>query len=311
MSDPTAVTGGAGNGGPSSAVTAAGRRMGRLRHGRLTLVPAFLWWAIFLVTPIALILVSSFFRRGPFGGVVYELTLDNYVRAIDPLFLGVLWYSVRVAFITTAICLLIGYPAAYFIATRSSARLRNALLVLVVLPLLTNFLIRTYAWIVLLNREGVINKAIQGLGIADAPVSLLYNDFAVIMGLTYGYLPLMILPLYAAIERLSPDVREAAEDLGARPLRILRTVTIPLILPGIVAGCVFVFVPSLGNFPVPQLLGGGKRIMIGNVVNQQFLEARDWPFGSTLALMLMAILMILLVVQSRALRRSREIGLDA
>ena len=311
MSDPTTVTGGAEGGGPLPATPVARRGTGRLRNGRLTLVPAFLWWAVFLVTPIALVLVSSFFRRGPFGGVVYEFTLDNYVRAINPLFLGVLWYSVRVALITTVICLLIGYPAAYFIATRSSARLRNALLVLVVLPFLTNFLIRTYAWIVLLNREGVVNKALQGLGIVDAPIPLLYNDFAVIMGLTYGYLPLMILPLYAAIERLSPAVREAAEDLGARPLRILRTVTIPLILPGIVAGCVFVFVPSLGNFPVPQLLGGGKRIMIGNVVNQQFLEARDWPFGSTLALMLMAILMVLLVVQSRALRRSREIGLDA
>ena len=285
--------------------------MARWRSGKLTIVPAFAWWGIFLVTPIALVLVSSFFRRGPFGGVVYEFTLDNYVRAIDPLYLGVLWYSVQIAFIATLICLLAGVPAAYFIATRPSARLRNALLVLVVLPFLTNFLIRTYAWIVLLNREGVLNQTLKGIGLINEPLPLLYNDFAVVMGLVYGYLPLMILPLYAALERLHPEVREAAQDLGARPLRILRTVTIPLVLPGIVAGCVFVFVPSLGNFPVPQLLGGGRRIMVGNLVNQQFLEARDWPFGSTLALGLMFILMLLLVVQSRALRRSREIGLDA
>ncbi len=281
------------------------------RDGKLTLVPAFAWWALLLVTPIALVLVSSFFRRGPFGGVVYEFTLDNYVRALDPLYVGVLWYSVQIASITTAICLLIGFPAAYFIATRASPRLRTVLLVLVVLPLLTNFLIRTYAWIVLLNREGVVNQTLQAVGLTDAPLTLLYNDFAVVMGLVYGYLPLMILPLYAALERIKPDVREAALDLGARPLRILRTVTIPLVMPGIVAGCVFVFVPSLGNFPVPQLLGGGRRIMVGNLVNQQFLEARDWPFGSTLALMLIFVLMILLVVQSLFLRREREIRLDA
>jgi spermidine/putrescine transport system permease protein len=277
----------------------------------VTLGPTFVWWAAFLVTPLALILVSSFFRRGTFGGVVYEFTIDNYLRAIDPLYVRVLWYSVRMALLTTAICLVAGYPAAWFIATRSSARLRNALLVLVILPFWTNFLIRTYSWIVLLNREGVINRTLQATGLVDAPIRLLYNDFAVVLGLVYGYLPLMILPLYAALERLNPEVHEAASDLGSRPFRVLRTVTLPLIVPGIVAGCVFVFVPSLGNFPVPQLLGGGRRVMIGNLINQQFLEARDWPFGSTLALMLMTILMVLLVVQARVLRRGREIGLDA
>ncbi len=280
------------------------------RDGRLTLAPAFLWWGVFLAAPLALILANSFFRRGSFGGVVYEPTLDNYGRALDPLFLGVLGYSIQMALITTVICFLVGYPAAWFIATRPSARVRNALLLLVILPFWTNFLIRTYAWIVLLNREGVVNQTLQAVGLTDAPLPLLYNDFAVVMGLVYGYLPLMILPLYASLERLNPEIREAAEDLGARPLRILRTVTLPLILPGIVAGCVFVFVPTLGNFPVPQLLGGGRRIMIGNLINQQFLEARDWPFGATLALGLMVVLMALLVVQSRVLRRSREYALD-
>ncbi len=280
------------------------------RDGRLTLAPAFLWWGVFLAAPLALILANSFFRRGSFGGVVYEPTLDNYGRALDPLFLGVLGYSIQMALITTVICFLVGYPAAWFIATRPSARVRNALLLLVILPFWTNFLIRTYAWIVLLNREGVVNQTLQAVGLTDAPLPLLYNDFAVVMGLVYGYLPLMILPLYASLERLNPEIREAAEDLGARPLRILRTVTLPLILPGIVAGCVFVFVPTLGNFPVPQLLGGGRRIMIGNLINQQFLEARDWPFGATLALGLMVVLMALLIVQSRVLRRSREYALD-
>ncbi len=293
--------------GPSS----VGRRLGFLRHGRATLVPAFAWWAVFLVAPIGLILASAFLRRGQFGGITFELTLDNFTRALDPLFLGVLGYSIQMALITTVICLLIGIPAGYFIATRSSTRLKNALLVLVILPFLTNFLIRTYAWIVLLNREGIVNDALRAAGLIEKPLELLYNDFAIILGLTYGFLPLMILPVYAALERLKPDVREAAEDLGARPLRVLRTVTLPLIMPGIVAGCVFVFVPALGNFPVPQLLGGGLRIMMGNLINQQFLESRDWPFGSTLALLVMGILAIVLVVQSRALRRSREISIDA
>jgi spermidine/putrescine transport system permease protein len=283
----------------------------RLRQGRLTLAPALLWWGVFLAIPLALILANAFFRRGSFGGIVYQPTLDNFGRALDPLYLGVLGYSVQIAVITTVICFAIGLPVAYYIATRPTARVRNALLLLVILPFWTNFLIRTYAWIVLLNREGVVNQTLQGVGLIDGPLPLLYNDFAVVMGLVYGYLPLMILPLYASLERLNPQIREAAEDLGARPFRTWRTVILPLILPGIVAGCVFVFVPALGNFPVPQLLGGGRRIMIGNLVNQQFLEARDWPFGATLALGLMVVLTILLIVQSRILRRNRELALDA
>jgi spermidine/putrescine transport system permease protein len=279
-------------------------------RGRLTMAPALLWWVVFLIAPLALVLVSSFFKRGPFGGVVYEFTGSNYARAIDSLYLGVLWYSVRMALVATLLCLVIGYPTAWFIATRPTIRARNALLVLVILPFWTNFLIRTYSWIVLLNRGGVINRTLLAMGLVDSPLPLLYNDFAIVLGLVYGYLPLMILPLYASLERLNPEVLEAAEDLGSRPFRALRTVTLPLIVPGIVAGCVFVFVPSLGNFPVPQLLGGGRRIMIGNLINQQFLDARDWPFGSTLALLVMAILLVMLVVQSRVLRRSREIGID-
>ena len=309
MREPGSFVGGAEAGVAASAPPRIGG-LARSRYGRLTLAPAFAWWAFFLLAPIGLVLVSSFFRRGPFGGVVYELTGANYARAFDPLYLRVLWYSIRMALIATIICVLIGYPAASFIATRPSARARNALLVLVILPFWTNFLIRTYSWIVLLNREGVINRTLISMGVIDAPLDLLYNDLAIVLGLVYGYLPLMILPMYAALERLNPEVLEAAQDLGSRPFRALRTVTLPLVVPGIVAGCVFVFVPSLGNFPVPQLLGGGQRIMIGNLVNQQFLDARDWPFGSTLALMLMVVLLALLVVQSRVLRRSREIEID-
>ena len=304
--------------GPESPITPSGAaspapegRDRRLRLGALVLAPALIWWVLFLVLPIGLVLVTAFFKSGPYGAIIYEPTLRNLSRALDPLYAGVLWHSLWLALLATAICLVLGYPAAAFIASRPSARTRTLLLLLVILPFWTNFLIRTYAWIVLLNREGVVNGLLERLGAIDQPLSLLYNDTAVVLGLVYGYLPLMILPLYAAIERVNPEILEASTDLGARPLRTLRTVMLPLIVPGIIAGCVFVFVPSLGNIPVPELLGGGRSEMIGNLVNRQFLTTRDWPFGSMLVLALMVMLMGLLVAQSFALRRSREVGLDA
>jgi spermidine/putrescine transport system permease protein len=297
---------------PSGSAPAAPEgRSRRARLGALVLAPALIWWALFLVLPMGLVLATAFFKGGPYGAIIYEPTLGNLERAIDPLYAGVLWHSLWLALLATGICLALGYPAAAYIASRPSARTRTLLLVLVILPFWTNFLIRTYAWIVLLNREGVVNGALERLGLIDEPLSLLYNDAAVVLGLVYGYLPLMILPLYAAIERINPQILEASTDLGARPFRSLRTVMLPLIVPGIVAGCIFVFVPSLGNIPVPELLGGGRSEMIGNLVNRQFLTTRDWPFGSTLVLALMMALMALLVLQSIVLRRTREVDIDA
>ncbi len=285
--------------------------LSRSRWTWLGLVPAFVWWTVFLLAPIALILASAFFKRGFYGGVVYQFTLSNFSRAATPLYMKVFWHSIKLAFVTTVVCLAVGYPAAYFIATRPSVKMRNVLLLLVILPFWTDFLIRTYAWIILLNREGVVNGVLERFGVIDQPLGLLYNNTAVVIGLVYAYLPLMILPLYASLERLNPELFEAGADLGSRPFRVWRTVILPLIVPGLVAGIVFVFVPSLGNFPVAELLGGGRSDMVGNLINRQFLTARDWPFGSTLTLALIAILMLLLLVQSFALRRSREIGIDA
>jgi spermidine/putrescine transport system permease protein len=268
--------------------------------------PGLTWWLLFLAVPLALVVVTSFAQRGQFGGVEYAFTLENYRRAVDPLFIGVLLFSLRVAFIATAIALLIGYPTAYFIATRGP-RWRIMLLALVVLPFWTNFLIRTYAWIVLLNREGLINRALGGMGVIDAPLELLNNTFAIIVGLTYAFLPLMILPIYASIERLPGHLREAAGDLGANRVRTFLTVTLPLTMPGVVAGCIFVFVPTLGNYIVPDLLGGGRRVMIGNLIEQQFLDARDWPFGSVLALALMLVMTLLLLLQGWAISREKRL----
>lgn len=272
--------------------------------------PGLAWLVVFLVIPLVLILSYSFFRRGPYGGVVYEFTLKNYKQLFSPLVLRVFLTSLRIAVITTGLALLIGYPTAYAIAT-ASPQWRTTLLGLVALPFWTSYLIRTYAWIVLLNREGVINHFLMRLGIIHEPLGLLYNEFAIIIGLLYGYLPFMILPLYSSIERLNPELREAAADLGAPPLKTFLTVTLPLTLQGVIAGSIFVFVPSLGNFVVPELLGGGRRLMIGNLIQNRFLKARDWPSGAAMAFGVMSIVLILLLLQAWATNRLQEGGANA
>ncbi len=275
--------------------------------GAFTLGPGLTYLAVFLVVPVALVLTYAFFRRGTFGGVVYEFTFDNFRRLADPVFLRVVANSIRLALIATGISLLLAYPAAYAIASLPR-RLRTVGLLLVVLPFWSNFLIRTYAWIVLLNPVGLINSILTGTGIVGAPLSLLYNEGAVVVGLVYIYLPLMVLPLYASIERLDPALREASADLGASSVRTFLTVTFPLTLPGVVAGCIFVFVPSLGNFVIPELLGGGRTVMVGNLIRDQFLRARDWPFGSVLGMSLIGLMMLLLMGQALLLRRTRTRG---
>ncbi len=291
----------------STATALARRARGRVWGPRVVLLgPGTAWWLVFFLVPVGVLIAYSFFSRGPYGGVIYEPTLKNYVRALDPLYIGVLWTSVRIATIATAAALLLAYPAALFIA-RASSRWRVPLLVLVILPFWTSFLIRTYAWMVLLNPAGLINKVLLGIGVIDEPLPLLYNEFAVTLGLVYAYLPLMVLPIFASLERLGPQSSEAAADLYATPAQTLRKVTIPLTLPGIVAGCIFVFVPSLGNFIVPDLLGGGQTVMIGNVIQQQFLTARDWPFGAVLAMSVIVLMFMVLAVQAQVLRRTQEV----
>ena len=275
-----------------------------VRRG-LLLGPALAWWVVLLVVPVGLVLAYAFFKRGIYGGVVYELNLANFERAVDPLYIDVLWFSVRVALEATLLALLIGYPVAWFIATRPP-RWRTVLLVIVVLPFWTSLLIRTYAWIVLLNDQGLINQSLTSLGVVEEPLELLYNEFAIVLGLVYGYLPLMVLPLYAAIERLPADVREASQDLGASAVRSFLTVTLPLTRTGVAAGCIFVFVPSLGNFIVPELLGGGRQQMVGNLIQVQFFEARDWPFGATLALAVIALMTVVLLGQAWLSARDRR-----
>src|SRR5688500_2349934 len=213
----------------------------------LLLAPGLAWLTALLVIPCGLIFVLGFFERGIYGGIDYTFTTENFTRAVDPLYAGIFLYSARIALTAVVISLLIGYPAAYCIAKQPKRR-QMALLILVMMPFWSNYLIRTYAWIVLLNREGLINGALMDLGAIATPLPLLYNDFAIVVGLVYGYVPFMILALYSSISKLGPELSEASTDLGADGLRTFLRITFPLTLPGIAAGSVFVFVLSIGNF---------------------------------------------------------------
>ncbi|OCR01949.1 spermidine/putrescine ABC transporter permease [Oscillatoriales cyanobacterium USR001] len=265
----------------------------------LLLFPATAWLIIFFVVPLLIVLLYSFLERGTYGGVTWIFTLSNYQRLFSTtdggIYLGVLWRSLWLAFLTTAACLLIGYPLAFFIATRST-RWKNALLLLIIIPFWTNFLVRTYAWIILLQNKGVINVALQSLQIIDEPLTLLFTPFAVIIGLIYGYLPFMVLPLYSTIERFNFTLVEAAQDLGANDLRTLWRIILPLTMRGIIAGSILVFVPTVGAFITPDILGGAKTMMVGNLIENQFLKARNWPFGSALSMLLMVLVLIPLLI---------------
>jgi spermidine/putrescine transport system permease protein len=266
----------------------------------LLAAPAILWLVVLMVVPCVLLLVNSFFERGVYGGIDYVPTAENYVRAIDPLFLNVLLTSARIAATAAAIAVIIAYPVAYAIhLTAPAAQAR--LLFLVMLPFWSNYLVRTYAWMVMLNPSGIINNTLAGLGLPTLP--LLYNEFAVVVGLVYNYSPFVVMTVFASLGRVNREVLEASEDLGASTFDTFRRVLLPLTVPGIATGFVFVFVLSIGNFVTPALLGGKRVQTVGTLIYDQFLSARDWPFGSALATLLIAIMMILLFLQAMVSRR--------
>ena len=276
--------------------------MNRLRAWFLA--PAWGITLVLFLAPLGIVLVYSALTRGAYGGFSEPWTLESYTRLIDPLYLVILLRSFWIATASTVGCLLLGFPLALFIAR--SGRRKNLYLSLVILPFWTSFLVRTYAWMFLLRDTGLINATLQKLGLIHDPLPLLYNNGAVIAGLVYSYLPFMVLPLYATLERLDKSLLEAAADLGARPWQAMWRVVVPLCAPGIRAGSVLVFIPCLGAYLTPDLLGGGKSVMVGNLIQNQFTSARDWPFGSALSLVLMGIVMALLF---GLLRRDSEGGL--
>ena len=253
----------------------------------------WLWLGAFALIPGMALLLVSLLDKGDVDFFIPVLTLGNYEELFGPVFLTVLWDSVRLAALSTLVCLAVGYPFAYRIA-KSQAKWRPWLLLLVIIPFWTNSLIRTYALILVLGAKGVLNSALMYLGVIQQPLELMYTDFAVFVGLTYTLLPFMVLPLYASIEKLDARLVDAAKDLGAGSLRAFWHITLPLTLPGIVAGCMLVFLPSLGCFYVPEILGGATNMLLGTFIKNQFLVANNWPLGAAAS----SVLTILLVVMA-------------
>jgi len=272
------------------AATPAGRRPPGLA-GWLLLSPMLLWLVLFVVAPTAILFVYSFGQRDELGQVVFDFTWSNYARILDPIYLRILSRSLWYAGLTTGICLVAGYPMAFYIA-RAPVQRRSLLLLLVMIPFWISFLLRTYAWISLLNGEGLVSALLQWLRLLSGPLELLYSPIAVMIGLVYTYLPFMILPIFTSAEKLDPSLIEAALDLGAGPWRAFAHVIIPLTKPGIYAGVLLVFVPSIGMFAVTDLMGGARVPMIGNVIQNQFGQARDWPFGAALGITFLALFVI-------------------
>lgn len=279
----------------------------KFKQVRLLLWPAIIWLSLFLVAPLLIAFVVSLATRGPYGQTIYELSLDNYRKAFDPLYLTAYWRTIWIATATTLLCAAVSFPVAYYLALRAPERWKRILLVLTVIPFWTSFLIRTYAWILLLRSEGVINSVLMYSGLIHEPLKLLYSDFAVLVGQVYGELPFMILPIYVALDRLDLNLLEAAQDLGANRFWTLVKVTLPLARPGLIAGTVLVFIPSLGAFITPDLLGGAKTVMIGNLIQNQFSQLNH-PFGSALSLMLTAAVLVLLWLAMRAGLRPSELA---
>lgn len=288
----------------ATAATADSRREpGRV--GWLLLAPLVLWAAAFVVAPAVIMLVYSFAHRGTLGGVVLGFTLENYAGVGDPVYLQIVLRSIVYAAITTVLCLAAGYPVAYLIG-RSGERWRNLLLMAVMVPFWTSFLIRTYAWVTILKSQGLLNSLAMQLQLITEPMELLYTPGAVILGLVYTFLPFMILPIYSSVEKLDGALVEAALDLGAGPVRAFSRVIVPLTAPGIAAGVLLVFVPSLGIYAVNDILGGGRVDMIGNIIENQFKgNARNWPFGAALGTTLLVSFALIYWLVNR---RQREGG---
>ncbi|AAP08270.1 MULTISPECIES: spermidine/putrescine ABC transporter permease PotB [Bacillus] len=270
-----------------------------MKKGKLLALPTVAWLLIFFLIPLVFVLGFAFMQRGAYGTVEMQFTLENISRVFDPLYLGTLWETVKIAVITTVICLLIGYPFAYTI-TIVDRKYRSILLLLATIPFWINFLVRSYAWIVILRSQGLVNTLLLKLGIISEPLNLLYNTPSVILGMVYSLLPFMILPVYAAIEQLDKRKLEAAYDLGATPIKAFWNITVPMTMSGIATGSILVFVSSIGMFVVSDVMGGSKVALIGNVIQNQFLGARDWPFGSALSIIVVLFSVLLIYLYYRA-----------
>lgn len=299
-------------------------RENKSMQGTFLALPTTLWLFVLLIIPLFLTTVISFGQRSPDGDVIFTFTFDNYIRlagystdcpdgqasCFDPLYVNILWRSLSLAFNTTALVILMAYPLAYFIA-RATPKQRNMFLFMVLIPLWTNFVIRVYAWMMLLRKEGAINVIIGWvagmLHIPFTPLEMLYTPGAVLVGMVYEFLPFMILPIYTSLEKIDNSLYEAAADLGANAFRTFLRVTLPLSMPGVVAGTILVFIPVMGTFIVSDILGGRQVILVGNLIQRQFLDARDPTFGSAASLILMVMTLIVTYFYTRKFGFGEEI----
>ncbi len=254
-------------------------------------IPYILWSIIFTVVPLIIILIYSFTKRDAFGNIVYEFTTDNYKNFFTPIYLNVLWRSVKLSVYSTVLCLLIGYPMA-FIISRAKGIKQSLMAMLFVVPLWTNFLLRTYAWMGLLRDQGIINEVLIKLGIIAEPIQMLYTNGAVILGMVYNFLPFMVLPIYSVLVKMDKSLIEAARDLGANEFKVFKNVIFPLSFPGVATGIIMVFMPAVSTFVISDLLGGGQTILLGNLIQNQFIGARNWQFGSAVSVLMMIMLIV-------------------
>jgi spermidine/putrescine transport system permease protein len=269
-------------------------------------LPAAGWYGLFFLGPLGIMAVFSVSQRQGYTDVVYTFSLENFEYLWDPLYGDVFLRTLGLAVFGTAATLLVGFPFAYYLARY--ARWKTLLLLLVIVPFWTSFLIRTYSWLIILSPDFFLFRALRDAGITSDDFSLLYTREAIYIGVVYNYLPLMVLPLYAALERMDWSLVDAAEDLGDTPLRAFRRVTLPLVLPGIVAGCLLVFIPLTGEYLIPVILGGDLTVFAGNLIAQQFLTARDWPFGAAIAMVVIGAMTVAILAFARLASREEQYG---
>jgi spermidine/putrescine transport system permease protein len=279
-----------------STLPANPRRRRRGLSGTWLLVPNWAWTLLFFVIPLIFVIVYSLGTRGTYGGIVFGLDLSNYAKVWDRLYLEVFARSFAMAVGSTVLCVLVGFPLAYYMAFKAGAK-RNLLLFALIVPFFTSLLVRSYAWMGILNDEGLLNDVLNVFGLPDT--HLLNRWPAIVIGMVYSYLPMMVLPLFVALDRIDTELLNAARDLGASDGRVFRRITLKLAVPGILAGTLLVAIPAMGEYLIPALLGGGKELMIGNLIGIEFIQSQNWPLGSALSVVLMAVLLVFVAVYLR------------
>lgn len=271
------------------------------------LFPTIMYTLLLILLPLLYILLLSFFQNDSYGGIIYNFTLENYFMIFDITYVKIFFKSCIIALISTFLCICISYPFSIFLKEKNE-KVKNLCIKFVMIPFLTNSLIRTYGWIVLLRKNGIINSGLLSLGLIDKPLSLMYNNFGIVIGMTYTLLPFMILPLSSAVFKVDNSLIEAAKDLGAGPIRIFKEIILPETLSGVFNGSLMVFIPAIGYFFIADILGGGKAMIIGNLIKNQFLTARNWPFGAAISIFLIIVTFVLVQIYKKLGGKLDDLG---